>query len=350
MKTSVLLALFLGAALIRAADYPTPVESDWVVRDFRFHTGETLPELRLHYITVGARSGEPVLILHGTNGNGRGFLRPDFAGELFGPGQPLDAATHFLILPDAIGAGKSSKPSDGLRTGFPQYNYDDMAQAQYRLVKEHLGVGHLRLVLGTSMGGMLAWVWGEKYPDFMDALLPTASQPTAMAGRNWMLRRMVVDLIRNDPEWNGGNYTQQPHSLKLAQVYFSVATSGGTQAIYHAAPTREKADQILNQRLAQPSNADANDVIYQMEASRDYDPAPNLESIRARVMAINSADDERNPAELGVMEREIKRVKQGRYVLIPTGPETRGHGTMGLAKLWKQYLAEFLQPPVQASK
>jgi homoserine O-acetyltransferase/O-succinyltransferase len=350
MKTSVLLALFLGAALIRAADYPTPVESDWVVRDFRFHTGETLPELRLHYITVGARSGEPVLILHGTNGNGRGFLRPDFAGELFGPGQPLDAATHFLILPDAIGAGKSSKPSDGLRTGFPQYNYDDMAQAQYRLVKEHLGVGHLRLVLGTSMGGMLAWVWGEKYPDFMDALLPTAAQPTAMAGRNWMLRRMVVDLIRNDPEWNGGNYTQQPHSLKLAQVYFSVATSGGTQAIYHAAPTREKADQILNQRLAQPSNADANDVIYQMEASRDYDPAPNLESIRARVMAINSADDERNPAELGVMEREIKRVKQGRYVLIPTGPETRGHGTMGLAKLWKQYLAEFLQLPVQASK
>ena len=350
MKTSVLLALFLGAALIRAADYPTPVESDWVVRDFRFHTGETLPELRLHYITVGARSGEPVLILHGTNGNGRGFLRPDFAGELFGAGQPLDAATHFLILPDAIGAGKSSKPSDGLRTGFPQYNYDDMAHAQYRLVKEHLGVGHLRLVLGTSMGGMLAWVWGEKYPDFMDALLPTAAQPTAMAGRNWMLRRMVVDLIRNDPEWNGGNYTQQPHSLKLAQVYFSVATSGGTQAIYHAAPTREKADQILNQRLAQPSNADANDVIYQMEASRDYDPAPNLESIRARVMAINSADDERNPAELGVMEREIKRVKQGRYVLIPTGPETRGHGTMGLAKLWKQYLAEFLQLPVQASK
>jgi homoserine O-acetyltransferase/O-succinyltransferase len=350
MKTSALLALVLGAALIRAADYPAPVESDWVVRDFRFHTGETLPELRLHYITVGARSGEPVLILHGTNGNGRGFLRPDFAGELFGPGQPLDAATHFLILPDAIGAGKSSKPSDGLRTGFPQYNYDDMAQAQYRLVKEHLGVGHLRLVLGTSMGGMLAWVWGEKYPDFMDALLPTAAQPTAMAGRNWMLRRMVVDLIRNDPEWNGGNYTQQPHSLKLAQVYFSVATSGGTQAIYHAAPTREKADQILNQRLAQPSNADANDVIYQMEASRDYDPAPNLESIRARVMAINSADDERNPAELGVMEREIKRVKQGRYVLIPTGPETRGHGTMGLAKLWKQYLAEFLQLPVQASK
>ncbi|MEO8053076.1 MAG: alpha/beta fold hydrolase [Acidobacteriota bacterium] len=350
MKTSALLGLVLGAALLHAADYPAPVESDWVVRDFRFHTGEALPELRLHYTTVGVRSGEPVLLLHGTNGNGGAFLRPEFAGELFGPGQPLDAATHFIILPDAIGAGKSSKPSDGLRTRFPQYNYDDMVQAQYRLVKEHLGVGHLRLVLGTSMGGMLVWIWGEKYPDFMDALVPTAAQPTAMSGRNWMMRRMVVDLIRNDPAWDSGNYKQQPHSLKLAQVYFGAATSGGTPAVYRAAPTREKADQILDQRLAQPSNADANDVIYQMEGSRDYDPAPLLETIQARVLAINSADDERNPAELGIMEREMKRVKQGRYVLIPTGPETRGHGTMGLAKLWKQYLAELLQPPVQASK
>lgn len=350
MKTSALYALVLGAALLRAADYPAPVEGDWIVRDFRFHTGETLPELRMHYTTVGARSGEPVLILHGTNGTGRAFLRPEFAGELFGPGQPLDAATHFIILPDAVGAGKSSKPSDGLRTRFPQYNYDDMVQAQYRLVKEHLGIAHLRLVLGTSMGGMLVWVWGEKYPDFMDALVPTAATPAAMSGRNWMMRRMVVDLIRHDPAWNSGNYTQQPPNLKLAQVYFGIGTSGGTQAVYRAAPTREKADRILDQRLAQPSDTDANDVIYQMEASRDYDPAPLLESIQARVLAINSADDERNPAELGIMEREIKRVKQGSYVLIPTGPETRGHGTMGFAKLWKQYLAELLQPPVQASK
>jgi len=350
MKTSALFALVFGAALIRAAEYPAPVEGDWVVHDFRFHTGETVPDLRMHYTTVGARTGEPVLILHGTNGTGRAFLRPDFAGELFGPGQPLDAATHFIILPDAVGAGKSSKPSDGLRTRFPRYNYDDMVQAQYRLVKEHLGIGHLRVVMGTSMGGMLVWIWGEKYPDFMDALVPTAATPSAMAGRNWMMRRMIVDLIHNDPEWNGGNYTRQPHSLKLAQVYFGVATSGGTQAIYRAAPTREKADQILDQRLAQDSNADANDVIYQMEGSRDYDPAPALESIQARLLAINSADDERNPAELGIMERAIKRVKKGQYVLIPTGPETRGHGTMGLAKLWKQYLAEFLQPPVQASK
>jgi len=350
VKTRATFALFFAAALLRAADYPVPVEGDWVVHDFRFHTGETLPDLRLHYITVGARTGQPVLILHGTNGTGGAFLRPEFAGELFGPGQPLDAATHYIILPDAIGAGKSSKPSDGLRTRFPQYNYDDMVQAQYRLVTEHLGVRHLRLVLGTSMGGMLTWVWGEKYPDAMDALVPTAAQPTEVAGRNWMMRRMVVDLIRNDPEWNGGNYAQQPRSLKLAQVYFGVGTSGGTQALYRAAPTREKADQILDQRLAQPSGADANDVIYQMQASRDYNPSPRLETIQARVLAINSADDERNPAELGIMERELKRVKQGRYILIPTGPETRGHGTMGFAKLWKQYLAELLQPPVQASK
>ena len=350
MKTRALFALLFAAVVLRAADYPAPVEGDWVVRDFRFHTGETLPELRLHYVTVGARTGEPVLILHGTNGTGAGFLRPDFAGELFGPGQPLDAATHYLIMPDAIGAGKSSKPSDGLRTKFPQYNYDDMVDGQYRLLKEHLGIGHLRLVMGVSMGGMHVWTWGEKYPDFMDTLLPMAAQPTEVAGRNWMLRRMVIDFIRNDPEWNGGNYTKQPRSLKLAQTYFGVATSGGTQALYRAAPTREKADQILDERLAQPSNADANDVLYQLEASRDYNPGPKLETIQARLLAINSADDERNPAELGIMERDIKRVRQGRYVLIPTGPDTRGHGTTVFAKLYRQHVAELLQPPVQASK
>jgi homoserine O-acetyltransferase len=345
-----LFALLFAAVVLRAADYPAPVEGDWLVRDFRFHTGETLPELRLHYITVGARTGEPVLILHGTNGTGAGFLRAEFAGELFGPGQPLDAATHYLIMPDAIGAGKSSKPSDGLRTKFPQYNYDDMVDGQYRLVKEHLGIGHLRLVMGVSMGGMHVWTWGEKYPDFMDTLLPMAAQPSEVAGRNWMLRRMVIDFIRNDPEWNGGNYTKQPRSLKLAQTYFGVATSGGTQALYRAAPTREKADQLLDERLAQPSNADANDVLYQLEASRDYNPGPKLETIQARLLAINSADDERNPPELGIMEREIKRVRQGRYVLIPIGPDTRGHGTTVFAKLYKQYVAELMQPPVQASK
>jgi homoserine O-acetyltransferase/O-succinyltransferase len=333
-----------------AADYPAPSQNDWLVRDFRFQTGEVLPELRLHYTTVGARSGEPVLILHGSTGAGTNMLNANFAGELFGPGQPLDASRYFIILPDALGAGKSSKPSDGLRARFPKYNYDDIVQAQYRLVTEHLGVRRLRLVLGNSAGGMQTWVWGVTYPDFMDALVPLASQPVEVAGRNWITRRMLIDAIRNDPEWNGGNYTKQPRSLQTAQMYFSMATSGGTQALYKAAPTREKADQLINQRLAQTSSADANDVIYQYEASRGYNPAPKLESIKARLLAINSADDERNPPELGILEREIKRVKQGRYVLIPASEETRGHGTTGMAKFWKHHLAELLQPAVQAAK
>jgi len=299
---------------------------------------------------VGAPSGEPVLILHGTGGAGTNMLTGDFAGELFGPGQPLDASRYFIILPDAIGAGKSSKPSDGLRTRFPQYNYDDMVRAQHRLITEHLGVRHLRLVLGQSMGGMHTWIWGEMYPEFMDALVPMASMPVEVAGRNWMTRRMLIDLIRNDPEWNGGNYTQQPRSLQLAQVYFGIATNGGTRALYKAAPTREKADQLLSERLAQTRSADANDLLYQYEASRDYNPTPKLESIKARLLAINSADDERNPAELGIMEREIKRVKHGQYVLIPANDETRGHGTTSSAKWWKRYLAELLQPAAQAAK
>jgi homoserine O-acetyltransferase/O-succinyltransferase len=344
------LVYFLIAFSSWAADYPSPKEGDWVLRDFRFHTGEVLPELRLHYVTVGAPSGEPVLILHGTGGSGLNMLTGNFAGELFGPGQPLDASRYFIILPDAIGAGKSSKPSDGLRTRFPRYTYDDMVRAQHRLITEHLGAKHLRLVLGQSMGGMHTWLWGVTYPDFMDALVPMASMPVEVAGRNWMTRRMLIDLIRNDPEWNGGNYTKQPRSLQLAQVYFSLATSGGTKALYKAAPTREKADQFVNQRLAEPSSADANDLLYLYEASRGYDPAPRLESIKALLLAINSADDERNPAELGIMEREIKRVKHGQYVLIPASDETRGHGTTSSAKWWKHHLGEFLQPVAQAAK
>ena len=198
-----------------AADYPAPKEGSWVVRDFRFHTGEVLPELRLHYTTVGAPTGEPVLILHGTTGSGAGMLTPAFAGELFGPGQPLDASRYYIILPDAIGTGKSSKPSDGLRTSFPKYNYDDMVDAQYRLVTEHLGVRHLRLVLGNSMGGMQTWIWAQKYPDFMDVAVPMASLPTEMSGRNWMMRRLIIDSIRNDPEWMNGNYTKQPRSAAV---------------------------------------------------------------------------------------------------------------------------------------
>ena len=344
------LVSFLFAFSSWAADYPAPNQGDWIVRDFRFHTGEVLPELRLHYTTIGAPTGEPVLILHGSTGAGTNMLNANFAGELFGAGQPFDANRYFIILPDALGAGKSSKPSDGLRTRFPKYNYDDIVQAQYRLITEHLGVRRLRMVLGTSAGGMQTWVWGMTYPDFMDALVPLASQPVEVAGRNWMTRRMLIDAIRNDPDWNGGNYTKQPSSLQAAQVYFSMATSGGTQALYKAAPTQEKADHLVNQRLAQKSSADANDVIYQYEASRGYNPAPKLDNIKARLLAINSADDERNPPELGILEREIKRVKNGRYVLIPGSEETRGHGTTGMAKLWKHHLAELLQPAVQAAK
>ena len=237
-----------------------------------------------------------------------------------------------------------------MRTRFPKYNYDDIVQAQYRLVTEHLGVRRLRLVLGTSAGGMQTWLWGVTYPDVMDALAPLAAQPVEVAGRNWITRRMLIDAIRNDPEWNGGNYTKQPRSLQAAQVYFSLATSGGTQAIHKAAPTQEKADQLIEQRMKETRSADANDVIYQYEASRGYNPAPKLETIKARLLAINSADDERNPPELGILEREIKRVKQGRYVLISASEETRGHGTTGMAKLWKRYLTELMQPAIQAAK
>src|SRR5215213_654654 len=212
--TTALLSLFALAAV--AADYPTPKEADWVAREFRFHTREVMPELRVHYTTIGEPSGKPVLILHGTAGSGTGMLTPAFAGELFGPGQPLDASKYFIILPDAIGTGKSSKPSDGLRMRFPRYNYDDMVAAQYRLVTEGLGIRHLRLVLGNSMGGMHSWVWGVTYPDMMDVLAPMASQPAEMSGRNWMMRRMLIEAIRKDPEWKDGNYASQPHWLRMA--------------------------------------------------------------------------------------------------------------------------------------
>jgi homoserine O-acetyltransferase/O-succinyltransferase len=268
------LACMLAALPSLAADYPAPQEGSWVVRDFRFHTSEVLPELRLYYTTVGPPTGDPVLILHGTTGSGTGMLNPGFAGELFGPGQPLDASRYYIILPDAIGTGQSSKPSDGLRASFPKYNYDDMVDAQYRLVTEHLGVRHLQLVLGNSMGGMHTWIWAQKYPDFMDVAVPMASLPTEMSGRNWMMRRLIIDAIRNDPEWMNGNYTTQPRSLQFASVFYAIGTNGGNQALYKAAPTREKADELLNQRLSAPFRGDANDHLYQWDASRDYNASP----------------------------------------------------------------------------
>ena len=342
---------FIAVALpTTAADYPSPKEGSWVARDFRFHTGEVMPELRLGYTTVGSPTGEPVLILHGTTGSGAGMLSPGFAGELFGPGQPLDASRYYIILPDAIGHGKSSKPSDGLRTKFPKYNYDDMVDAQYRLVSEHLRVRHLRLVLGNSMGGMQAWIWAQKYPDFMDVAVPMASLPTEMASRNWVMRRLIIDSIRNDPEWMNGNYTKQPRSVQMASVFYGFATNGGNLALFKAAPTREKADQLLDQRLNAPFRADANDVLYQWDSSRDYNPSPGLERIQAVVLAINAADDERNPPETGVLDREIKRVKNGRVFLIPASEQTAGHGTTGQAKFWRQALQDCLQASPRSAK
>ena len=335
-------ALALAASAACAQGFPGQKEGTFVARDFRFNTGETMAELRLHYTTLGNPAGEPVMLLHGTTGSGAGLLGPAFGGQLFGPGQPLDAAKYFIILPDAIGHGKSSKPSDGLRAKFPRYNYEDMVLAQYRLLTEGLGIRRLRLVLGNSMGGMETWIWGEKYPEFMDALVPMASMPTEMSSRNWMMRRLIIDSIRNDPEWKNGDYAAQPRSAQFASVFYGVATNGGDQAYYRVAPTREKADALLDARLKAAFRGDANDTLYQWDSSRDYNPAPQLERIQAHVLAINSADDERNPSSLGVMERELKRVKNARLFLIPASDQTAGHGTTGQAKWWAQELAAFL--------
>ena len=337
MPTLAALAAVIAAALIAvtsaaAADYPAPKEASWTVRDFRFHSGEALPELRLHYTTVGAPGGEPAVLLHGTTQSGTALLNPGFAGELFGPGQPLDANRYYIILPDAVGHGKSSKPSDGLRQRFPRYNYADMVEASHRLVTEHLGLKHVRLVLGNSMGGMETWLWAQTYPRDMDVAVPMASQPVEMSSRNWIMRRLIIDSIRRDPK-----------NAQFASVFYAFATSGGNQALYKAAPTREKADALLEARLKAPFTADPEDVLYQWDSSRDYSPATGLERIQATLLAINSADDERNPPELGVMERELKRVKNGRVLLIPGSPDTAGHGTTANAKWWKKELAELLQ-------
>ena len=341
-----LLSLCLAA---HAADYPAPVEGDYVVRNFTFANGDTLPELRLHYRTLGKpvkdRKGivrNAVWIGHGTGGSGAQFLRPEFAGELFGAGQLLDANKYFIVLPDGIGHGKSAKPSDGLRAKFPQYGYTDMVEAQYRLLTEGLGVNHLRLVMGTSMGGMHSWVWGERHPEFMDALLPLASLPTQISGRNRVWRRTLIDAIRNDPSWHGGNYDKQPASLRTANelIYFM---GSNPQLRQELMPTLAKSDEVLDAAMnIALGNTDANDVLYQVSASWDYDPGPGLEKIRVPLIAINSADDLINPPELGILEREIKRVPQGEAVMIPLGPETRGHGSHTIAKLWKQHLEKLL--------
>ena len=350
MRTSCagLAAILLSIAIpAMAADYPAPKQGDWIAKDFKFHTGETMPELRLHYTTVGEPGGEPVLVLHGSGGSAASMLNASFAGELFGAGQPLDASKYYIIIPDGIGHGKSSKPSDGMKTSFPKYDYDDMVEAQYRLVTEGLGVKHLRLVIGNSMGGMHTWLWGEKYPKAMDALIPMASQPTEMASRNWMLRRIMLDTIRNDPDYNGGNYASQPRMMKYAITAYGIASIGGTLAYQSQAPTAAKADKIVDERLAAPITADANDFIYQWESSHDYNAAEKLEQIEASLLLINSADDERNPPETGITDTAMKRVKSGHLYLIPASTETRGHGTTGNATFYSEQIRQMLQTAPQ---
>jgi homoserine O-acetyltransferase len=346
-RPSPLLVLALLVALPAAARAQADTGT-WVVRDFRFRSGETVPELKLHYLTMGrprtdahGTVANAVLILHGTTGSGRQFLSPAFT-PLFAPGEPLDTATHYIVLPDGIGHGRSSRPSDGLHARFPHYTYDDMVAAQYRLLTEHLGVNHLLLVMGTSMGGMHTWVWGETYPDFMDGLVPLASLPTAIAGRNRMMRRMILDDIRDDPAWQGGDYTAQPPGLTAAlQLLWVMSSAPLVQQ--RAAPTRDSADAAIRRWRAGAALAyDANDVWYAFDASREYDPSTTLERIRAPLLAINSADDFINPPELGIMDSLIRRVPRGRYVLIPIGPLTRGHGTHTVAAAWQAELGPFV--------
>jgi homoserine O-acetyltransferase/O-succinyltransferase len=345
-----LLLCTFAPKFVLGAEYPAPTESDFTIHDFKFASGESLPELRLHYRTLGkpekdaqGKTTNAVLIMHGTTGSGAQFIRPEFAGELFGKDQPLDATKFFIVLPDGIGHGKSSKPSDGMHAKFPRYGYIDMVEAQYRLLTEGLGVDHARLVMGTSMGGMHTWLWGELHPDFMDALMPLASLPTQISGRNRAWRRMVIDAIRNDPAWNGGEYKTQPPSLRTAaeMLWFM---SGNPVLRQKDAPTLAKTDEVLDKFVEQiVKTDDANDVLYALEASHDYDPGPNLEKIQAPLLAINSADDLINPPELGILEREIKRVPHGRALVIPFSDKTRGHGSHTLAALWKDQLADVLK-------
>lgn len=327
----------------QAAEKLEPVHGVWKAGDFKFHTGETLKDFNIGYTTLGNPKGEPVLILHGTNGSGRRMLAEPFASQLFGPGQPLDASKYYIIMPDAIGTGQSTKPSNGLRAKFPRYNYDDMVNAQYRLLTEGLGIKHLRLILGHSMGGMQTWLWGIEHPDFMDALVPMASTPGPMSGRNWITRRFISESIRRDPAWEGGNYKEQPKSAQFATAFYDLATNNGNMALQKKAPTSAKGNEIVSSRIDSPYKSDANDVLYQWESSESYNPA-NLEAIKAPVLVINSADDERNPPELGIMEKALARIPaKTRLYMIPASEDTVGHGTTFHSKWWAPELAKFMK-------
>ncbi|MFO0094952.1 MAG: alpha/beta fold hydrolase [Gemmatimonadaceae bacterium] len=314
-----------------------------------FRSGERLPELRLHYTTLGTPRKDArgvvrnaVMILHGTGGSGRSFLSATYAGELFGPGQLLDSSTYFIVLPDNIGHGGSSKPSDGLRARFPKYGYDDMVATQYRLLTEHLGISHLRLLIGTSMGCMQAWVWGYTYPDFMDGLAPFACVPTQIAGRNRMIRTMAMDAIRTDPAWKQGEYTSQPPGLRTALMMLYLMGSAPLLQ-QQQAPTRDAADSVIRAYLDGRMRAtDANDFLYQFDSSRDYDPSARVGDIKAPALFINSADDQVNPPELGLAEKYAALMPKTRFILLPITADTRGHGTHSLPRVWGRYLGEFL--------
>ena len=360
MRPKTVLALVVGFAGVgfggrslgaQQSAAPVTTEADFIVHNFQFRSGESLADVRLHYTTLGkpardaqGRTTNAVLILHGTGGSGHQFLAPYFAGELFGAGQLLDASRYFLILVDGVGHGKSSKPSDGLHAHFPQYDYDDMVALHYKLLSEGLGVNHLRLIFGTSMGCMQSWVWGETYPDFMDALMPMACLPVQIAGRNRIWRKMVMDAIRNDPEWKGGDYTSEPRQGLRTWLDFLLIAGSAPLPMQTNSPTRDAADKYLDDYLqSRMAGVDVNDVLYQVNASRNYDPSAQLEKIKAQVMWINTGDDFVNPTELGIAEREAKRVKNARFVLIPASEQTHGHGSHTYAVLWKQYLAELLE-------
>ena len=342
LRAAIGAALCLFCLAAGAADYPAAKEGDFTVRNFKFHDGAVLPELKLHYATLGSPANPAVVVLHGTGGSGGKLLTPAFAGELFGPGGPLDAGKYFIILPDAIGHGASAKPSDGLRGKFPHFDYVDLVEAQQRLVEDGLGVHHLRLVMGYSMGGMETWLWGERHPGFMDALVPMASQPSPMASRNWMLRRMLIETIKNDPGYQDGNYTEQPREARIAYAFHLIASAGGTLAYQAQYPTREQADKYVDTMLA-GLTIDANDLLYAYSASSDYDPSPDLGKIAAPTLAINSADDERNPPETGIMDKYLAQVKGAKLLLVPASTETRGHGTLVMAKFYAAQLGEFLK-------
>jgi homoserine O-acetyltransferase/O-succinyltransferase len=334
-----------------AADFPAPVDGDFVARDFRFGSGETLPALNLHYRTIGTPQRDAsgvvrnaVMILHGTGGTGAAFLSQTFGGELFGAGQVLDAAHYFIILPDGIGHGKSSKPSDGMRARFPKYTYDDMVRAQHTMLADGLKVNHLRLVLGTSMGAMQCWLWGETYPDFVDGLVPLASAPTQIAGRNRIMRTMLMDSITHDPAYKNGDYTEPPHDGMVGAINLLMMMTSSPIGWHKSGPTRDAADTWYEGQLKSRLAAnDANDMLYQFNSSRDYDPSAQLEKITAHLLAINSADDVVNPPELGIMEKLMPRLAHGRYILLPTTDRTRGHGTHSLPAIWGPHLAAFMR-------